>query len=163
VSLEVWRRSLLARLSDALRPKGFRRKGSTFTRDKPDVVHILNLQSSTKSTQDLLVVTINVAVYSRALEEKGACDGPAGVWTAHWSERIGCYTPLRQDVWWEICNADDCERAADDLVQLTMEKAIPQLDELATTEALVALWRSGRSPGLTKGQRDRYLALLTDR
>jgi hypothetical protein len=65
--------------------------------------------------------------------------------------------PQRIDYWWEISSDHDADLATRQIVEAIQTYAVLQFEQLATRDALVALWRAGRSPGLTEFQTKRYL------
>jgi hypothetical protein len=154
MSSEAHKKQIGLAVATALKPLGFRRKGQVFTRQLGEVTHILSLQSSTSSTASLLKITVNLGVWVSSLAEDGS--KPA-LWSAHWCERLGFLMPQRIDYWWEISSDHDAEFATRQIVEAIQTYAVPQLEQLASRDALVALWRAGRSPGLTDFQAKRYL------
>ena len=81
----------------------------------------------------------------------------ASPWAGHLRERIGWLTPERMDKWWDISEDTDVEALASEISGLVAEKGAPYLLQYADKDSLIALWESGRSPGLTETQRLRYL------
>jgi hypothetical protein len=149
-------------MHDVLAAHGFRKSGSTFHRPLGDVVQLVQLQSSTRSTAQRLVATVNLAVFSTLLEARLGDPVPSpSVPGAHWRERIGHLAPARDDLWWEVTRPAEAEAAGAELAALLRDFGLPALAELDSTERLRALWEAGRSPGLTEGQRRRYLEALS--
>ena len=70
MSAETYKRTILTQLHTLLKPMGFRKKGQYFSMDKNDTVLFVQLQSSSKSTKDRLVVTINLGIFSRTVAER---------------------------------------------------------------------------------------------
>ena len=154
MSSEAHKKQIGLAVASALVPLGFRRKGLVFTRQLGEVTHLLSLQSSTSSTASLLKLTVNLGVWVSSLAEPGS---KPNLWSAHWRERLGFLMPQRIDYWWEISSDQDAERATREIVEAVQTHAVPQFEQLATKKALEALWRTGRSPGLTAFQTKRYL------
>ena len=154
MSFEAHKKQIGLAIASALLPLGFRRKGLVFTRQLGEVTHILSLQSSTSSTASVLKLTVNLGVWVSSLAQAGS---KPDLWSAHWQERLGFLMPQRIDYWWEISSDRDAERATREIVEAIQMHAVPQLEQLASKNALVALWRTGRSPGLTAFQTKRYL------
>jgi hypothetical protein len=162
VSASEYKRRLLTAMHDVLAPRGFRKSGSTFRRPLSDVVQLVQLQSSTKSTAERLVATVNLAVFSTALEARLGVPVPSpSVPGAHWRERIGHLAPAQDDLWWEVTRPAEAAAAAAELAALLRDVGLPALEGLDSTERLRALWEAGWSPGLTEGQRRRYLDALS--
>ncbi len=128
---------VLAAMTELLRPLGFRKTGTLFSRAVNDVLHLISLQSSTSSTASSLRATLNIAVWVPALAE---ANQRPDVWSAHWQERIGMLMPEHSDRWWTVTTEQDAQSAG----------------------ALVRLWQSGASPGLTQVQAQRYLHRLNE-
>ena len=154
MSSEAHKKQIGLAVATALMPLGFRRRGSVFTRQLDEVTHILSLQSSTSSTASLLKITVNLGVWVSFLAEHGS---KPELSSAHWRERLGLLMPQRIDYWWEISSDHDAERATRQIVEAIRTHAVPEFEQLVTRNALAALWRAGRSPGLTAFQIKRYL------
>ena len=100
---------------------------------------------------------MNLGVWLPALADEGA---KPDVWAAHWRERLGFLMPDPTDRWWEARSDREAAAAALEISDALRTFALPVLDSLATADALAALWRAGRSPGLTKRGAQRYLDVL---
>ena len=156
-----WKTTLLTALASVLVPAGFRRRGATFARRSDDLVHLVQLQSSQKSTAELAIVTVNLGVFSTALEK--ALGGPITAPTeadCHWRQRLGFLTPVSRDVWWQVDDAPSAVRVGAEIAQALSAHGLPALDELRSSAALIRLWQTGASPGLTDRQRRDYLGVL---
>ena len=150
-------------LKDKLRPHGFRAKGQQFVAERPESLLIVQTQRSRDSTKERVIFTVTVGVYCRRVAEcAGERSALMSVYQCHWNERIGFFSPEHRDVWWTVRSIGDAIRAAEDISNLVVQRALPQMEALATTTALVELWKSGVSPGLTEVQANRYLADLTE-
>jgi len=91
--------------------------------------------------------------------------GPSGlqkadVTDAHLRLRLGWLLPDPGDKWWELTLETDVGLLAKELAELLVTKAIPYLEGFLSTDVLIELWESGRSPGLTDVQRARFLSGL---
>jgi hypothetical protein len=64
------------------------------------------------------------------------------------------------DRWWTCTSDQDAKRAGREIATLLEIRALPEMERLASPMAMAALWKSGRSPGLTDGQRVEYLSEL---
>jgi hypothetical protein len=84
------------------------------------------------------------------------------VWDAQWYARIGFFMPEAQDFWWTCSSDESAERAGSEIAALLESCALPEMERLASPTAMAALWKSGRSPGLTDRRRTEYLAELVD-
>jgi hypothetical protein len=138
-------------IAPALESHGFAGRSSTFSRRVGDLVHLIQLQSSSSNSSDSTRFTINVAVWAAVLSDEKT----PSVANAHWSKRLGDCSPEPQDIWWNAQDDATADEAAKDISRRIEDFAIPELDKLRSTSDLLALWRSGESPGLTGVQADR--------
>jgi Domain of unknown function (DUF4304) len=148
---------ILTAMSEVLRSSGFRKKGANFTRQLPEVVHFIGLQSSQSSTGTCLRATLNLSIWVHVAAE--ANQEPDAL-SAHWRERIGMLMPARSDHWWVISSEKEVQTAIEEICRALREYGLPALDCLTSSEAMRNLWRSGRSPGLTERLAQRYLQRL---
>lgn len=68
--------------------------------------------------------------------------------------------PENNDIWWSIHSIEEAGLVASEIARCVERFGIPALAEVSTVSALQKLWQSGRSPGLTDGQRARHLREL---
>lgn len=68
--------------------------------------------------------------------------------------------PEARDVWWIIDSEEKAKAAAQQIGRYVERYLLPTFREVASLSALEALWRSGKSPGLTEKQRCRILERL---
>jgi hypothetical protein len=141
---------VIARLRSLLRPVGFRSRGATFVRQLPDVTHVVALQSSSKTTAHLVVLTVNLGVIAPGALQ--SWDSPTAVWSAQWRARLGELGPAAVDTWWSIADSVSGEAAAEEIVALTRDYGLPALDRFSTTPALLEALDSQTSRGLTVKQ-----------
>jgi len=152
----VVRRRMGDALHALLRPMGFSKKAQLFSRPLNDVVQLVQLQGSASSTAADVRCTVNVAVWVPEL----AADATASVEGAHWRQRIGNLGPEHSDFWWHIHDEQSLHEACVDLLRRVEAHALPALALMASSGALLVLWKSGRSPGLTAVQAARYAEVL---
>ena len=69
----------------------------------------------------------------------------------------------RHDTWWQLTTSTDCAALARELSVLLLARAVPYLEQYMNTGALIALWESGQSPGLTDVQRSRFLIEIKEK
>ncbi len=150
-------KSLLDGLAAELIQAGFRRAGKTFYADRGDVVLIVNVQKGQKSSAEMLVATVNLGAFSKVL---GGDNRAPDVFRAHWRRRLGNISPDARDRWWEVGSVAEATGAAKEIVSLLRSHGLPALEAVSSTAQLRDLWASGACPGLTDGQRLRYLAQL---
>ncbi|WP_419319757.1 DUF4304 domain-containing protein [Caulobacter sp. ErkDOM-E] len=153
-------KALLKGVADLLKPFGFSKSGTTFRRMSSGNAALISAQRSQFSSNDTIRFTFNIAVVSgRLLREEGPDITKAGVMYAHLSERIGEFLIEPTDKWWELKAASDPAALLTDLAK-PLELAAQFLINHADDAKLIALWESGQSPGLTDGQRRRFLQEL---
>jgi hypothetical protein len=68
--------------------------------------------------------------------------------------------PAHRDKWWEISESTAASALACEVSEVVANEGIPYVVRYLNVDELVALWESGKSPGLTKGQRLRCLEKL---
>ena len=161
MSTAVLKMPLLAAVHAALAPLGYRKSGAVFMRPAREVVHLIEIQGANTNLAESARFTVNVGVFAHGLDapdRRGAAmpSMPA----AHWRERLGFLMPEYTDVWWTMKSREEAEEAGRDIAERVARHAIPALKQLHSREALVSLWRSGQSPGLTAVQRAAYLDRL---
>jgi hypothetical protein len=156
MSLTHRKRLVATPISGLLKQREFRKSGFKFFSIRPEATLLVGLQSSVGTTPEVLRITCNLAIVLHALGSRGNHD----LWNSHWRERIGYFMPERRDHWW-VCSTDDTAMAAGrEMAALIEGRALPEMERLASRAAMIALWTSGRSPGLTEYQCARYLRKL---
>lgn len=153
-----WSRTIAQPLRELLKPRGFKKTGLTFSRPLDDVDHLIGLQKSMASTADESRVTLNLAVWVRRLAtvRAGLVEKP-NIWDAHWRLRIGQLMPAHADRWWTITSDDQAILVGSEIAAAVSQYGLPVLGELMDADAVIALWRRGRAPGLTEKQRQQFL------
>jgi hypothetical protein len=157
-------KTINSRVHAAVSPYGFRKSGSTFSRDVGEVIHLVTLQKSTSSGKTHVKFTVNVGAWIKALApiRAGVPDKP-DIWSAHWRVRLGELAPERSDRWWTVANSDEAVASGQAVAEMIVKLALPALDELSSVSTLIRLWRTGQAPGLTATERERYLTKLDGR
>ena len=153
---------VLFALTTCLKPRGYVKSGSTFRLRSPEIVSIVSMQSSTSSTSALAKVTINLGIHVLALQDPQRPEKNPSTSSAHWHQRIGQLMPEKNDVWWSIHTIDEAGSVAAEVVRRVEQFGLPALAQVSTVPALQQLWVSGHSPGITDGQRVRYLQQLAE-
>ena len=146
-------------VTQVLRPLGYKRNGHTFVRNSFDLHHIVGVQSSQSSSANHLRVTINLGISVPSLAEG---EYRIDISSTHWSSRLGQLLPVATDQWWEASGAEDAQITGNAIGVALSRYGLPAFDAIPDTKALLALWQSGRSPGLTSTQRERYVRQLRD-
>ena len=156
MSLTHWKSLIAAPISGLPKQREFRKSGLKFSSVRPEATLLVRLQSSVGTTREVLRITCNLAIVLHALGSRDNHD----IWDSHWRERIGYFMPETRDHWW-VCSTDDTARTAGrEMAALLESQALPEMERLASRAAMVALWTSGRSPGLTEYQCAQYLRKL---
>jgi len=156
MSLVHWKGLVAAQIGGLLKQRGFRKSGLVFTSIRPEATLLVGLQSSVGSAREVLRITCNLAI---VLHAPGSRDNH-NIHDSHWRKRIGYFMPEPRDHWW-VCTTDDAaKKAGREMAALLESQALPEMERLASPAAMVALWISGRSPGLTEYQCSQYLREL---
>ena len=144
---------------------GFKKRGTAFRNALAGNVSIIEFQKSRDSSADAIKFTVNLGVISGELLRRWDDEldiSRETVWSAHLRSRIGDFLSTPQDLWWIIADSTDIRTIEAEVCDLITSEALPFLSQHSTDADLVRLWRTGQSPGLTEGQRERNLAQLTD-
>ena len=156
MSLTHWKSLIAAPISGLLKQREFRKSGLKFSSVRPEATLLVRLQSSVGTTREVLRITCNLGIVLHALGSRDNHEVRDG----HWRERIGYFMPEPRDHWW-VCSTDDTARTAGrEMAALLESQALPEMERLASRAAMIALWTSGRSPGLTEYQCSQYLQRL---
>lgn len=158
MALDVWKKFVSAPVAELLKKRGFRKKGANFYASHPGVTLKVGLQSSTISTRDSLKITCNLKIF---FAEPLADPRGSTVSNADWEMRIGGFLGEPCDFWWPCSSDEAAQRAGREMAALLEERALPVMEQLASSSALAALWASGLSPGLTARGRIEKLTRLT--
>jgi hypothetical protein len=145
---------LIDALNINLKPKQFKRKGNGFVKINNDLVYYITLQSSQSSTSEVLKATINIEISSSTLS-------PLTFDPIHFRKRIGSYLDAPLDKWWSIHSDKTAISSSNEIIELLINKALPELELFQSTEDLANLWKEDKCPGLTDFQRKEYLSLLS--
>ena len=148
-------RSVATRLS----VHGFSQRGLVLRKNAGSNVAVIEFQLSDKTSKECLIFTINLGVICGELSDR-ATSRKVSAMDAHLRQRFGFLLPEHGDKWWEITARTNVIALADELSTLLEQSALPYLEEYMDSKALMALWESGKSPGLTAVQRARLLDQL---
>ncbi len=145
---DEYRKIILTKLHEVLKPIGFKKKAHNFLNKQNDVYLIIQLQSSMSSYANHLKVTVNLGVFSTLISQRSP-----SVWDSHWRQRIGFLTKERFDKWWTITTFEEAEKYGEEISNLAREKAVPLLFSLDSTEKLIQLWEKNEGEEITEGRR----------
>ena len=149
----------MEKLTETLKGRHFKKRGNVFSFSNGDLTYFIGLQSSQSSTADLLKVTVNTEIASALISELDDISIPVKH-QRHYSRRIGSYSDDRQDKWWTIDSPESAAISAQEMVDIIVDKVIPNFEALKTTNDLATLWRTGGYIGITEGERKNYLNLV---
>lgn len=153
-----YKKRILDKLHELLKPIGFKKSGTTFIKATPDMTYFINVQSSRDSTVDTLKTTINLEIASLTIANNEDTSLPMK-YRRHWTERIGFFLDEPFDKWWIIDNEYEAEKSGNEIIGIIEKRVLVEFERLKTTRDLVELWRSDRCLGLTEKQRQSYLKL----
>jgi hypothetical protein len=156
MGLAEWKKLVTAPVAAMLKRRGFRKNGLIFTAARNDVVLMVGLQNSQSSTKDQLKITCNLGIWVEDLARRPKPD----IWECRWRKRIGHFRPEPTDYWWNCTSDESASQAGQEIATLLENRALPEMESLASLSALLSLWSAGHSPGLTERQRQSYLAQL---
>ena len=141
---------------------GFRRRGTHMRVVSQGNSALIEFQRSRSNSKDQLRFTVNLAVVcgelltpdEPPLEKTRSFHG-------HLRIRIGSFLPIRQDKWWDVTASTDPDALATEVSELIVREGAPYILRFLDTKELIALWRSGKAPGLNEFQHSKYLERLT--
>jgi hypothetical protein len=158
---------LKACLAKRLAPSGFVVGGDIMSRKMHDTVVVIEVQKDRKySTKDEIRFTINVGISADALREVAAAAGGSSSSNVpppercHWRQRLGHLLPAQSDVWWSVSDEKTVQAVCDEIAAGLTDIALPKVEAMASSDALVNAWREGRGQGLTEYERRVNLARL---
>jgi hypothetical protein len=155
-------KELLLEMTALLKPFGFTKKGSLFIKQTEGNWALIEFQKSRDSTKSETIFTINLGIASSfvlVFEEKDFQKNPS-VSECHWTERIGFISNYKRDHWWKLSGPSDLPPTINEITRLLKELAIPEMLRHISDEALIALWYSGKSNGITDFKRIENLSIL---
>ena len=153
MALAEWKKLVTVPTTELLKPRGFRKSGLSYKARRDGVTLRVWFQSNTASTRDVLIVTCNVNLHFEVFAEPWDFD-------PQWRKRIGNFMPQANDHWWECSSDDEAITAGREIAEVLESRALPEMERWASPEAIMRLWESGASPGLTDWQRRTYLSRL---
>ncbi|HWP30907.1 MAG TPA: DUF4304 domain-containing protein [Fimbriimonadales bacterium] len=155
---------------NCLKPRGFKRKGNSYKREKRDVIEIVSLQTHRSIQPNEILFTINLSIRIKLL---GECDTyyPGIFHGGHWTERLGALLDkdtierlwvtnslerwdilaerlVGKDNWWALRTDSDVEFLTKEVAKVLCEKGIPLLEENASEEKILEKWVSGQGSGI---------------
>jgi len=152
---------IVQQVAKVLKPHGFRRLGNNFLRDNKSVCLIIQIQKSSSSSSSEIKLTVNLGIFLWSLAHLHWTEvkRPA-VEISHWRQRIGHVSHYRTDKWWTISSDDEAQHAASEIALVLEREVLPLMESLASEEAIRDLWVNDTCPGLTNGEKLKYLSEL---
>ena len=160
---EIFNRIVTA-TADKVKTLGFVRRGALLRVVKDGNAGVIEFQKSSKSSSEVILFTVNLVVICGSLldPEHGSVE-KAKSYDAHLRQRIGMLMAGRPDKWWEIKGNTEAEALSVEVFDLILSEGAPYIMRYLDSDQLAALWKSGKSPGLTETQRVRFLEKLARR
>lgn len=157
-------RDFKACLAKRLAPTGFIAEGDFLSRKVDDTLIVLEIQRDRKySTKEEIRFTINVGISVNALRV-AVGDAPSlevpPPEKCHWRERLGRLLQSQSDMWWSVRNEQTAQSVCDEIAAGVLNNALPKVEAVASSEALVRLWQEGCGQGLTEYERRTNLTKL---
>ena len=150
-------------VGERLKPLGFSKRGTVFRIMGPDMCGLIEFQRSMGNTREQLRFTVNLGVVCGELLELQSRSlelSKARVIDAQIELRIGQLLPDRDDKWWEITADTDPDVLSMEVTDMIVNLAVPYVRQYLDVNAIIALWESGQSPGMTDRYRVELLAAL---
>ena len=156
-------KAVLQHVSTGMAGLGFKRRGNILRRTIDGNTQLIEFQKSQNSSEKLVRFTVNIALICGILVDDTDILDKGKSYDGHLRITIGELLPTPADLWWDITPGVEVEGLIDDILKMIREQAVPYLETYASDRDLLLLWTSGRSPGLTDGQRLRNLQVLQQR
>jgi hypothetical protein len=155
-------KELVLRIGRCLKAKGFFKKGDTFYLSRNNNWGLINFQKSIGNVPSETTFTINLGVSSTALRNFDGEDvrTKPSIEDSHWRKRIGFLLPSKQDFWWRIDGNTSLEKLQNEIIDLIITVAIPEVEQHISDEDLLRMWLMGQADGLTEFQRFIYLTTI---
>ena len=111
------------------------------------------------------MLTVNIGIAVDALRGVAVANAMAlsdipPLEKCHWRQRLGRLLPAQSDVWWSVRDEQTAKAICEEIAAGLIDDALPKVDAMASSEALVRSWQEGRGQGLTEYERRSYLAKL---
>lgn len=153
--------AVISGIASHLKSYGFERQGKVLRAINNGNAAIVGFQRSDRSSGHQIIFTVNTGIVcGDLLDTERTTIEKSTIEDAHLRSRLGSFLDPAQDTWWEIDASTDSESLVEEISQLLLRRAVPYLEQYGHTRALMTLWETGKSPGLTAVQRSRYLSEL---
>ncbi|PZQ18033.1 MAG: hypothetical protein DI565_04780 [Ancylobacter novellus] len=144
-----------------LKQRGYSKDGTIFRKIVDNNHIIVQFQKSASNSPVHISFTVGLAVVSERLANAHEHERRTAFREAdgHVRNRIGTFQAQPSDRWWTLSSTDRADAIIEELI-LLLSNGVDFFEKNASDEALIALWESGRSPGLTDIRRKMLLAEL---
>jgi len=149
--------SATSEIAAGLETLGYRRAALRLMRRCPSVTSLIELQIARGATSETLSFVVNFGVVVNGLVESGESTRPTYT-DCHWAARLLGGDGVER--WWPVRDGDSAGILARQLGEALERDVLPALESMQSEDALIALWQTGRSPGLAEEQRLLFLGLL---
>lgn len=157
-SIEETFREVIVRAASHAKSHGFKRQGQTLRKIWGGNAAIIEFQRSRDNTSTSLRFTINIAIVCGLLIDQGYTPiEKTKSYNGHLIQRIGYVLPSKYDTWWEIDEMTRKDNIVSEILGVVLDYAVPFLEKHISNEAMIDLWSSGTSPGITDFQRQNLL------
>lgn len=153
---------LLKALTPFLKSYGYSRRGQNFRTRRGANWGMLFFQKGKWNTKTRLEFTVNLGVFSQALDrffQEWGKDAPPEWGYQHWSKRIGSLLPGRLDKWWVIDEDIDLPALVETL-QGVLPLAIAEIEKYLKDENFRDHLLAGGGSGWTRYDSLRQLSVL---
>ncbi len=155
-------KQLITEIDNILKPFDFKKSNNTFYLNKENNWGIIDFQTSKDSTAFEKIFTINLGISSTTIREylEDEVKKKPSTWDAHWHMRIGNLLPIKNDYWWKINTITNVEVLANEIKNILIEKAVPQLMSIISDDNLIESWLNNNYTGTTEAAKYKYLLIL---
>jgi len=135
---------LLEKINDELVSHGFKKSGMRFYIKKFNNWGLIDFQKNRGSSDDSIEFTINFGICSEKLM---SFLGPSTlkkptIEFCQWQERIGFLMSPPRDHWWEINYVTDVDSLQSQIIEILINKGIPEIINNISDEGLEKCWRT---------------------
>lgn len=142
---EVWQ---------VLKPRGFRRRGQTFSRESSEAFEIVNVQKSTDSTHEAAKLTVNLGVYYKIVDD--LFGRPPQTKPMHYDcqyqTRLGRLLEPPEDRWWTMSSDMEVEAAANEILYAVETAGLRALEAVGTLLGAKAALTAGMGNAYLRGE-----------
>ena len=137
--------------------------GNVFFTHQQENWGFIGFQKSVSSTRHEIKFTINLGICSKVLMNFYDPEKTPSIYECHgqWNERIGFLVPnYGHDKWWFINEQTISEQLIQEIKDVFVNHAIPEIENNISNQQLLALWLAGKGSGVTHSQRLMNLSVL---